>query len=373
MKTSRTKHLLAFLLVFSSSVSIVHAAAGVPPQIVNPTAAQRAGTFLVDINYDLVDPDSWSVYVRVECSSDGGATYTVPMVAMTGDVGLVKPGMGKKIVWNAWDDWALNYTTNAKVRLVADDTISGFPPPPTPVPSTLVWVMPGSVNMSGLNSYITMGFYMAKCETTQAEYESVMTSNPSVWKGANLPVESVSWNDATNYCGKLTLREQTSGRLPSGWVYRLPTEAEWEYACRAGTTSLYSFGDTTNNIGLYAWYADSRCGNSFCVTHEVGRKGANRWGLHDMHGNVAEWCQDWFGPLPSGNATDPIGPSTGMQRVIRGGGAAAEQLNTSPWPDAIGCESARRYLADPTAMALSFPYQPNICPLGFRVVLAPSP
>ncbi len=134
-----------------------------------------------------------------------------------------------------------------------------------------------------------------------------MGSNPSRFKGSRNPVESVSWEDCQAFIKKLN--------EDSGGSYRLPTEAEWEYACRAGTTTAYGFGSSSANLSTYAWY-DSNSGSK---THPVGGKKANAWGLHDMHGNVWEWCSDWFGDYPSGPVTDPKGPDSGSERVERGG------------------------------------------------------
>ena len=118
----------------------------------------------------------------------------------------------------------------------------------------------------------------------------------------------VSWNDAVMFCGKLSEKE--------GVEYRLPTEAEWEYACRAGTSTAYSFGDDESQLGKYVWYED----NSERTTHAVGEKPPNAWGLYDMHGNVFEWCQDWSEVYGSEKViTDPTGPASGIRRVLRGG------------------------------------------------------
>lgn len=312
----------------------------IPPQIRNLVSVQRPGTFYVDVTYDLIDPDSQSLFISVEASSTGGTNYLVPMVSLSGDVGLVAPGLGKKIVWNAWNDWAGNYTTNAKVRLIADDTLSVNPPPTNAPPANMVWIPSGSFDMSGTMVYLSRGFYMAKYETTQTEFQALMTNNPSAYIGPTLPVNAVTWHQATNYCAILTAREEAAGRLPTGWKYRLPTEAEWEYACRAGTTTTYSFGNTTENITLYAWTV----ANSAGTLHDVGLKGPNRWGLHDMHGNAAEWCFDWHGSLPGGNTTDPQGPSTGTMRVVRG-------CTIGSWqglPDSY-CASSERLYAAPTS------------------------
>jgi formylglycine-generating enzyme required for sulfatase activity len=166
---------------------------------------------------------------------------------------------------------------------------------------------------------LTKGFWMGRYEVTQAEYLAVMGSNPSFYTGnLNRPVEQVSWSDATNYCSKLTAQERSAGRLPAGWAYRLPTEAEWEYAARAGTTTRFSYGDDPGytQLGNYAWYP----ANSGSQTHAVGQKQANPWGLYDMAGNVWEWCSDWYATYPGGSLTDPVGPASGSLRVLRGGG-----------------------------------------------------
>jgi formylglycine-generating enzyme required for sulfatase activity len=155
---------------------------------------------------------------------------------------------------------------------------------------------------------ISKPFYMGVTEVTQAQYEAVMGTNPSNFKGATNPVETVSWDDATEFCKKLS--EKTRQAV------RLPTEAEWEYACRAGTATAFSFGDSDSALGDYAWYTS----NSGSTTHPVGQKKPNSWDLYDMHGNVEEWCADWWGPYPKGPVTDPSGPATASgARVLRGG------------------------------------------------------
>ena len=149
-------------------------------------------------------------------------------------------------------------------------------------------------------------FWLAKTEVTQAQWEAVMGSNPSQFKGANLPVENVSWDDAQSFIAKLNDKQI----LPQGWKFALPTEAQWEYACRAGEKGPYSGG----SLDEVAWYD----GNSGSKTQEVGQKKPNAWGLHDMHGNVYEWCVDWYDDTLKGG-TDPTGPSSGGFRVYRGG------------------------------------------------------
>jgi len=154
---------------------------------------------------------------------------------------------------------------------------------------------------------ITKPFYMGVTEVTQAQYEAVMGTNPSKFKGPTNPVENVSWDDAVEFCQRLSEKTRKT--------FRLPTEAEWEYACRAGTKTRFSFGDSDEGLEEYAWYKK----NSGDTTHPVGRKKPNPWGLYDMHGNVWEWSADWFGSYASGASTDPQGAGSGERRVVRGG------------------------------------------------------
>ena len=354
------KIILLSILLLAAPLARVASAQPVLPIITNPVAVQRPGTFYVDVTYDLIDPDSpGGVYILAEASGDGGGSYGISMRALSGDVGLVSPGTGKKVVWNAWVDWGRNYTTNARVRLIADDfpsTISSTNAgnyTTNVAPSTnFVWIPSGAYNMQGTYVWLTKGLWMGKHEVTQAEYQSVMSNNPSYFTGnPNRPVDQVSWNDAVQYCQTLTARETSAGRIGTNWTYRLPTEAEWEYACRAGTTTTYCFGEDpyNNRLQFYAWYDV----NSGGQTQVVGSRAPNRWGLYDMEGNVWEWCQDWYSGLPGGNVTDPQGPGSGSARVVRGGG----------WIfDASYCTSASRNNGNPSSRDY---YS------GFRVVLAP--
>jgi formylglycine-generating enzyme required for sulfatase activity len=159
---------------------------------------------------------------------------------------------------------------------------------------------------------ITKPFYFGVYEVTQAQYEQVVGINPSVFKGESRPVESVSLDDAEWFCQRL---ERLPEERSAGRIYRLPWEAEWEYACRAGTTSEYSFGDSEGDLGNYAWYDE----NSNRVTHPVGQKRPNPWGLYDMHGNVWEWCQDWYRDYVAHAVDDPRGTVHASHRVSRGG------------------------------------------------------
>jgi formylglycine-generating enzyme required for sulfatase activity len=194
---------------------------------------------------------------------------------------------------------------------------------------------------------LTKPFYLAVHQVTQEQYQKVMRTNPSHFKGALHRVEDVSWEDAVEFCRKLS---KLRAEKKAGRVYRLPTEAEWEYACRAGTTTKYCFGDNESQLGEYGWYDK----NSGSKTHPVGEKKANSWGLYDMHGNVWEWCADWYGDYPKGAVTDPVGPATGSLRVFRGGGWNGE---------AASCRSAGRGGNGPSFRGGN---------LGFRLALSSS-
>ena len=187
---------------------------------------------------------------------------------------------------------------------------------------------------------LTQPFYLGVYEVTQEQYEKVMGVNPSEFKGAKLPVERVSWDDAQDFCKKLSKREENM-------IYRLPTEAEWEYACRAGTKDAYYWGN--HSWGRHAWCKENGEGK----THEVGTRQPNAWGLYDMGGNVWEWCADWYAAYPAGEQEDPKGAATGLRRVFRGGS----------WIIAPKyCRSANRSCLMPGV---------NYNSAGFRVVVIP--
>jgi formylglycine-generating enzyme required for sulfatase activity len=172
---------------------------------------------------------------------------------------------------------------------------------------------------------LTQGFYMQTTEVTQGQWKTVMGSNLNRAEsfkncGNDCPVENVDWNDTQQFIRKLNQREGSG-------TYRLPTEAEWEYAARAGSTTAFANGDISgtgkkcsydSNLDAMGWY----CDNSNKKTHPIAQKSPNAWGLYDMHGNVWEWCQDWYGGYPSSSVTDPTGPSSGFKRVRRGGSYA---------------------------------------------------
>ena len=170
------------------------------------------------------------------------------------------------------------------------------------------------------------------------------------------------------FCQKITEAERARDRLPKGYVYRLPTEAEWEYACRAGTTGPYSFQGDYGNIGVRSSYMClSKDGGymAFATSPTPDNRLPNAWGLYDMHGNVFEWCLDWYGPYATTATTDPVGPNTGSERVARGGGVL-------PFPPEAGSLEKLIHPHFRSAARYRFPartaHQIN---LGFRIVLAP--
>ncbi len=188
---------------------------------------------------------------------------------------------------------------------------------------------------------ISQGYWMAKTEVTQRQWTAVAGSRPSLFAGADLPVESVSWEEATQFLDMLN----TTGGAPAGWKYALPTEAQWEHACRADTGTPFSFGDRLTG-------RQANFGASLAHTREAGAYEANAWGLQDMHGNVAEWCGDWHGPRLAGG-TDPVGPAGGVFRVARGG---------SWFQDAAQCRAASRAALPPDARRNNVGFRPALVP-----------
>lgn len=202
----------------------------------------------------------------------------------------------------------------------------------------LVWCPPGKFTMGSpkdekgrfdnedqVQVTLTKGFWLGQHHVTQSEWQQVMQTAPwsdklEAKEGDNYPATYVSWEDATKFCEKLTQSERRAGRLPADWKYTLPTEAQWEYACRAGTKSRFSFGDDESNLDDYAWFDKNSgrnygfggrfppVGDSAWGVHLVGQKKANPWGLYDMHGNIWQWCSDCFTEKLAGG-TDPQGPS----------------------------------------------------------------
>ncbi|MBI3852490.1 MAG: formylglycine-generating enzyme family protein [Verrucomicrobia bacterium] len=275
---------------------------------------------------------------------------------------------------NVWSDPSASSTEQRFYRAVSV---------PAPADTNLVFIQPGTFTMGSPTNEaervsdevqhlvtISRGFWMGKYLVTQGDYLSLMATNPSYFTSANgysddltRPVETVSWLDATNYCTLRTQQERAGGLIPTNYAYRLPTESEWEYAARAGTTTAFYLGSglysgQANLDGQYEYEAsvgtiDIPGGIYLQQTTPVGSYAANGWGLYDMIGNVWEWCQDWRGAYPAGTAADPQGPAAGVNRVVRGGA----------WYNrARFCRSAYRG-ADAPGSGDNYN--------GFRVVLAP--
>ena len=241
---------------------------------------------------------------------------------------------------------------------------------PSPIPSTLssalsplvtsftlakgialemVWI-PAGVFQMGDSAFGPVhrveldGFWMGKYEITQAQYECITGKNPSRFKGANHPVEQLNWTSATDFCQKL--------KSKTGKTFQLPTEAQWEYACRAGGRTRFAHADSESGLGDYAWYS----GNAENKTHPVGGKLPNAFGLHDMIGNVYEWCSDWYEDkyYSKSPGRNPPGPRVGECRVLRGGAWSV---------DPSYCPPAYRSATPPTFSRFH---------MGFRVVWIPS-
>ena len=205
---------------------------------------------------------------------------------------------------------------------------------------------------------LSQGFWLGETELTQGQWQDLMGTTP--WKGQQFVKEGrsyaasyVSYEDAVAYCEKLTTVERSSGRLPQGWKYTLPTEAQWEYACRSGTKTKYSFGADETALGDYGWFNKNGLDAGEKYAHEVGKKKSTLWGLTDMHGNVREWCSDWYDKKLMGGR-DPVGALSGSYRAYRGGS----------WNfDATLCRSACRWYYSPDFWNFD---------LGFRLALVPS-
>jgi formylglycine-generating enzyme required for sulfatase activity len=281
---------------------------------------------------------------------------------------------------SAWTPLPAAVLTNGAAYSIVDTGVPGqgcryyrvLRLPRLQVPDSMVWIPPGDflmgtpasdsarttnpldtqAELSQFQVALTRGFWMSRSELTQWEYQDIMCGNPSAFSDdLNNPVESVNWTQAEYYCARLTQREQQAGRLPNDYAYRLPTEAEWEYVARAGTTGWFSFGDDLSLLHSYGWYTV----DSASSPHPTGQLLPNPWGLSDMHGNVFEWCWDWIAAPPAGPVTDLIGQTNGILHAIRGGAW------NSSWVD---CRSSWRTGHVPTYANSA---------LGLRVVLAPVP
>lgn len=247
-----------------------------------------------------------------------------PSLVFQGPAEMDQPDAKKEVLPKKEDDRPKNFTNAIGMKFV--------------------WIAPGSFMMGSPkeekeragneNQYkvtLTKGFYMGVYTVTQAQYETVMGSNPSHFQGEkNLPVENVTWNECQEFIKKLQGKDKN--------LYRLPTEAEWVYACRAGTTTPFHFGETIStdqaNYNGDLTYGDGKKGVNRRKTMPVGSFPANAWGLHDMHGNVFQWCQDWYDDYPRKDVVDPQGPNTGKLRVLSGGSWISSPRH---------CRSAFRY------------------------------
>jgi len=298
----------------------------------------------------------------VTLTAEGSGYLAEPTVVLSGGGGS---GATAKAYLKA-DKVAVVVVLTAGIGYTSPPKVSIEPPPrivtdqpadPPNGPTGFVWVPPGTFVMGSQDDddgkardraahgvTLTQGFWISNHEVTQGEYEGVMGHNYSRFKGdTNRPVERVTWNLAVEYCQKLTERERATGRLLAQQAYRLPTEAEWEYVARAGTT-----GPRYGELDEIAWHS----GNSGNETHPVKQKAPNAWGLYDMIGNVQEWCSDNKEPYPATAQTDPKGPASADYKVVRGGGWRESDLY---------CRSARRHGAPPV--------DPDV-DRGFRVVLS---
>jgi|GEM_PF-1510700 len=341
--------------------AFIVADAGAAPVVSNLTAAQRAGTELVDISYDLEAPGFGPVTVTLEASIDGGATWTVPVVSATGAVGgSVTPGTGKAIVWNAGVDWLGKYSTQMRFRVMADDLVL------IPGGSFAMGRTSGDTDADAPSITVTVSpFYIQQTETTKAHWDEVRVWGLSngytdlasgAGKASNHPVHSVTWWDVVKWCNARSEKESlTPVYTVSGAVmrtgtteptvnwsangYRLPTEAEWEKAARGGVSGKrFPWGTDTISHAQANYYGSSASAydqspinnhhpsysaGGFAYTSPVGSFGANPYGLYDMAGNVWEWIWDRYGSsyyTTSNGTTDPRGPASGGGRVLRGGG-----------------------------------------------------
>ena len=292
---------------------------------------------------------------------DAGATLTYQLVSGAGDMHnslftLDVNGTLNTAVTFDYETNASTYSIRVQVKDEFNATVEGSftviltdvyePSQPnhtvdlnSTVNLEMIWVEPGTFTMGSplsetgrydneteYNVTLTKGFYLAKNEVTQAQYERVMLGNdhnlsstPSQFGGnPNRPVEKVSWNDVQIFLQRLN--DQESERIPAGWAYVLPTEAQWEYACRAGTTTVYSWGNDINSSHAnYNWDGEWNTGVDFQQTRDVGLYSPNEWGFFDMHGNVFEWTTDWDGDYPIEPSLDPHGPDSGVYKIGRGG------------------------------------------------------
>ena len=321
----------ALVLLVCGAGAFAHAGEGEPPEqeaTVSNVVTEQHGAFL-KVTYDLETSDNEPTHVFGSFSEDGGATFPRGMKSVSGDANQdVAPGTGRWFVWDFTKDGVTGLIQEARVRVRGglypgmEREFGGI---------TFCWIPPGSFLMGRYpgeqDSYdwedpqhevtFAQGFWMSKYPITQAQWVAVMDSNPAYYSGDNNPVENVSWDDIRETNGYL---DKLNAAHP-GHGFRLPTEAEWEYAYRAGTTTRFYWGDDPDytEIDDYAWY---RGNNSPSGTKEVGDKLPNAWGLYDMAGNVLEWCEDDWHDNYTGAPNDGsawVDSPRGSARLLRGG------------------------------------------------------
>ena len=333
-------NLMAFWLMVASAWQVL----AVDPIVSNVQAKQREGSRMVDITYDVADPDSPTLTVYLKVSADGGATWKGPVELVSGDVGSgIVPGSGKRLVWDAGKELPNQFGVKYRYRIGADDwalplRMALIPAGPFQMGDERAWIA------TPVHTVTVSAFAMDKWEVSIELWQSVRAwGNAHGYdlvaggsSGAKHPVNRVNWWDVVKWCnarsekeGKvpayyedvaMTLVYRSGNKAPAGvkWDagYRLPTEAEWEKAARGGVAGkLYPWGTDAISPTL-ANYWESQKGR----TMPVGSYGANGYGLYDMAGNVVEWTWDWYGEYAQFARTNPRGPSSGSERVLRGGG-----------------------------------------------------